>query len=339
MGLSLKSKEQQLAATTSLVTGAGGFIGSHLVQRLVRAGSNVRALVRYNSRNATGFLDELSDQERAKVEIFHGDICDSGLVYEAVKGCDYVFHLAALIGIPYSYVAPQSYVDVNVQGTLNVLNAARAHGVTRVLQTSTSEVYGSAQYVPMDEAHPLHPQSPYAATKVGADQLAMSYHLSFGLPVTVVRPFNTYGPRQSTRAVVPTVCVQAMQGDSLMLGNLTALRDLTYVEDTCSGFLHAAVSSEAIGEVVNLGTGDAVSVQQVVDQVASILGKTLHIKTDPARIRPEASEVTRLVSNNAKAKAKLQWEPEVGLESGLRSLLEWLGRNEHLYPHAKAYTI
>lgn len=308
-----------------LVTGAGGFIGSHLTERLLASGSKVRALVHYNSRNHKGHLDGC---EHPDLEVISGDVCDAHLMRSLVDGCAYVFHLAALIAIPYSYHAPASYVGVNVGGTLNLLHASQDLGVKRFLQTSTSEVYGSAQFVPMSEGHPLRPQSPYAATKVGADQLAASFFYSFGTPVTIVRPFNTYGPRQSLRAVLPTVCLQALRSHRLQLGNINSTRDLTFVDDTCAGFLHAATSPKALGETINLGLGKSYSVEEIVQMVARILGKELTIEVDAQRLRPAASEVDRLLSDNRKAGELLDWEPSIGIEQGLESMLAWLRDNQ-----------
>jgi NAD dependent epimerase/dehydratase len=308
----------------ALVTGAGGFIGSHLVEELVERGWDVRAFVRYNSQNSRHNLDLLAPAALSSVEVVTGDVADAFSVDRAVAGCDVVFHLAALIGIPYSYVAPSSYVATNVSGTLNVLEAARRHGVSRVIHTSTSETYGSAQYVPIDERHPLVGQSPYSATKIGADKLAESFHLSFGTPVTIVRPFNTYGPRQSLRAVIPTVIVQALTRDSLSLGSLDPMRDFTFVSDTVAGFLAAAESQRVVGETVNLGVGAAVSVRELVERVGALLGRRLLVAEDRARVRPERSEVSRLVSDNTKARELMDWRPAVGLDAGLERTLAYL---------------
>lgn len=308
----------------ALVTGAGGFIGSHLVEGLVERGYEVRAFVRYNSQNSRHNLELLAPAVLASLEVVAGDVADAFSVDRAVAGCDVVFHLAALIGIPYSYVAPSSYVATNVNGTLNVLEAARRHGVSRVIHTSTSETYGSAQYVPIDERHPLVGQSPYSATKIGADKLAESFHLSFGTPVTIVRPFNTYGPRQSLRAIIPTVIVQALTRDVLSLGSLEPMRDFTFVSDTVAGFLAAAHSESVIGETVNLGVGAAVSVREVVERVGALLGRRLLVTEDRARVRPQRSEVSRLVSDNTKARERMGWQPAVALDAGLEKTLAYL---------------
>lgn len=310
-----------------LVTGAGGFIGSHLVELLVRENYRVRAFVHYNSSNNWYNLEWLPKEILDEVEVVAGDIVDPYSVDAAVKGCSAVFHLAALIGIPYSYVAPASYVSVNVTGTLNVLEASRRHGVERVLHTSTSETYGTAQYVPIDEQHPLVGQSPYSATKIAADKLALSYYLSFDTPVTVVRPFNTFGPRQSMRAIIPTIIAQALTRDRLKLGSLDPVRDFTFVTDTARGFLAASLSDRVIGETVNLGVGEACSVRELVDMVGKLLGRELQVETDDRRVRPDNSEVLRLISNNTKARELMGWQPQVGLESGLEQTIQFIRQN------------
>ena len=307
----------------TLVTGAGGFIASHLVEKLVEQGHDVRAFVRYNSRNLWGWLED--SPCRNSVEIISGDVRDYDLVKSAVEGCETVFHLAALIGIPYSYVSPLAYVRTNVEGTYNILQAARECNVGRIIHTSTSEIYGTAQYVPIDEAHPVNPQSPYAASKASADFLALSYHRSFGLPVTVVRPFNTYGPRQSARAIIPTVISQILDGKkSLSLGNLTPTRDLTFVSDTVSGFLAAAVSPQTVGETVNLGTGSEISIGDLVAKIAYIMGREVKITSDEQRVRPAKSEVERLLSNPSKMSSLTGWRAEISLDEGLKRTVEWM---------------
>ena len=313
-----------LAGRPVLVTGAGGFIGGHLVERLVREGARVRALVRYNSRNERGTLDWLPRDGVADVETVLGDLRDAESVSEAVAGTEVVFHLGAQIAIPYSYVNPRDYVETNVTGTLNVALAARAHDVQRVVQTSTSEVYGTARQVPITEDHPLEPGSPYAATKVAADKLMDSFHRSFGLPVVVLRPFNTYGPRQSARAVIPTIISQALTDEPVRLGSLDPRRDLTFVTDTVDGFVRAATSDAAIGRTVQLGTEHDVSVGDIVQTVGEILGKKLEVVQDPDRVRPANSEVMRLISSPRLAQELLGWEPTVALEDGLRRTVEWV---------------
>jgi len=321
-----------------LVTGAAGFIGSHLVELLVREGCSVRAFVHYNSHGRWPHLEQLPPDIRSAVEIVPGDIADAGSVSKAVAGCQWVFHLAALIGIPYSYVAPASYVQTNVVGTLNVLDACRAHHVEHLIHTSTSETYGSAQYVPIDEKHPMVGQSPYSATKIGADKLAESYWLSFRTPVTTVRPFNTYGPRQSQRAIIPTIITQALAGGALKLGNLDPVRDLTFVTDTARGFLAAARAPQAVGEVVNLGVGQGPSVRDLVEKIGKLLGRSLEVEQDAARIRPGGSEVVRLISDNRKAQTLMQWTPQVDLEAGLAATIEHIRQYPHDYQN-RGYVI
>jgi len=314
-----------------LVTGAGGFIGSHLVEHLVRQGATVRALTHYNSANHWFNLERLPEDCRRDVEVFPGDIGDPALVDDAVRGCETVFHLAALIGIPYSYRARASYVATNVIGTANVLEACLRRDVGRLVHTSTSEVYGSAQYIPIDESHPLVAQSPYAASKIGADKLVESFWHSFSLPTVTIRPFNTYGPRQSARAIVPTIISQALHGNAISLGNASPVRDLTYVDDTVAGFIAGARHAPGQGEVVNLGTGEGISVEELVTRVGRVLGKTLEIVSDESRVRPAGSEVTRLVSNNAKAIELLRWRPTTTLEEGLERT------TTHIRSHLQEY--
>ncbi len=307
-----------------LVTGGAGFIGSHLTELLVTQTSRVRVLVHYNSLDRLGWIDHLPPQIKDSIEIFKGDIRDPNGVREAMKGCQTVFHLAALIGIPYSYHSPDTYVDTNVKGTLNVLQAARQLGVERVIHTSTSEVYGTARFVPITEEHPVNPQSPYAATKASADFLALSFHRSFGTPVTIVRPFNTYGPRQSTRAIIPSVITQLSEGDGrITLGSLHPTRDLTYVTDTARGFLLAAGSDAAVGEVVNLGTGHEITIGDLAGMIAGIMGKELRIGNAAERVRPERSEVERLCAGTAKMQRLTGWEPAFSLEKGLEATIGW----------------
>ena len=307
-----------------LVTGASGFIGSHLVELLVESGFEVRAFVHYNGAGNIYNLNYSPEQVRNNIEIVFGDIADPFSVNAAVEGCKYVFHLAALIGIPYSYVAPGSYVSTNVNGTLNVLEACRRHNVERLLHTSTSETYGSAQYVPIDEKHPLVGQSPYSASKIAADKLAESYWLSFELPVTTVRPFNTFGPRQSNRAVIPTIISQALAGGDVKLGSLTPIRDLTFVTDTANGFLAAARSDKVVGETVNLGVGSGDTIGELVNIVSALLERELNVITDDTRIRPDNSEVLELISDNRKAADMMSWRPEVSLKQGLSRTIEFI---------------
>jgi len=308
-----------------LVTGAGGFIGSHLTEQLVHKGASVRAFVHYNALGRWGWLDT-SDLIK-EIEVVPGDITDRDSISKALHGTDVVFHLAALIGIPYSYIAPRSYVDTNVIGTLNVLQSALDRNLDLVVHTSTSETYGSAQYVPIDEIHPLIGQSPYSATKIGADKLAESYHRSFDLPVVTVRPFNTYGPRQSARAVIPSIITQAMTQDMVKLGNLDPTRDLNYVLDTSAGFISAAEHPQALGEVINLGTGNEISIGDLARTIFRLLGKEGHIQTDDKRVRPGTSEVDRLCADITKAKKILHWEPEYTLEEGLQETIDWITEN------------
>ena len=321
-----------------LVTGAGGFIGGHLVERLVHEGAAVRALARYNSRNERGTLDWLDPDIVAEVDVVLGELRDIESVSAAVAGTEVVLHLGAQIAIPYSYVNPRDFFEVNVLGSLNVAQAALRAGVERVVHTSTSEIYGSAQTVPIVETHPLEPGSPYAASKLGADKLMDSWHRSYDLPVTILRPFNTYGPRQSARAVIPTIISQALAGSTLRLGSLHPRRDLTFVEDTVAGFVAAATAPAAVGRTIQLGTDHDVSVGDLVEMVAEVLGKELTVETDPARVRPEKSEVQRLISRPALARELLGWEPHVGLREGLSRTIEWIERNASRY-RADQYVI
>ncbi len=308
-----------MAGGRVLVTGAGGFIGSHLVETLLAAGHPVRAFVRYASHGKRGWLEGVTGD----LEVFAGDITDPRAVREAAKGCPRIFHLAALIGIPYSYIAPNSYVAVNIEGTLNVLEAARAEGCERVVVTSTSEVYGTARYTPIDEEHPLQAQSPYSATKIGADAIALSYHKAFGLPVCVVRPFNTYGPRQSARAIIPTVITQALHADVIRVGSRSPVRDMVYVGDTCAGFLALADSPACVGQVTNLATGVGVTVGELIERVVRIVGRNVPVIEAEERKRPEASEVFTLLGSAAKAKERAGWTARVGLDEGLTRAVEW----------------
>jgi NAD dependent epimerase/dehydratase len=321
---------------TVLVTGAGGFIGSHLTECLAEQSARVRAFVHYNALGSTGWLDK--SPWRDKIEILAGDICDRDSVRTAMQGAEVVFHLAALIAIPYSYRAPDSYVRTNVIGTLNVLQSARELGVGRVVHTSTSEVYGTARHVPIDEAHPLQGQSPYSASKIGADKMAEAFHLSFGLPVVTVRPFNTFGPRQSARAVIPTIISQALEGGVVRLGSLHPTRDLNFVSNTVDGFLRAALEPAAIGRTVNLGSGREISIGDLAALIGRIMDRRLEITSEDQRIRPERSEVERLLADNVLAASLLNWRPTVGLEEGLRRTIEWVKANRDKYCPQK-YTV
>jgi NAD dependent epimerase/dehydratase len=313
-----------------LVTGAAGFIGSHLVEECVERGYRVRAFVRYNSQNDWGWLE--SNAYRHEFEIYRGDIRDFDSVQKAITGCDVVFHLAALIGIPYSYVSPLAYIKTNVEGTYNVLEAGRQLETEKIVITSTSETYGTAQYVPIDEMHPLVGQSPYSASKIGADALALSYHKSFGLPVKIIRPFNTYGPRQSARAVITTIIVQLMTGaKSISLGNLQPTRDLTFVRDTVNGFLAVAECEKLTGDVANVGMNEEISIGSLLTEISELMGKRIEVKTESERIRPEKSEVERLRCDNHKIMSLTGWRPSYSLRKGLTATIEWLGANLSRY--------
>jgi NAD dependent epimerase/dehydratase len=313
-----------------LVTGAGGFIGSHLCERLVELGAGVRALVEYNSLGSWGWLDE--SQVRGELEVLPGDIRDRDSARAAAAGAEVVLHLAALIAIPWSYEAPAAYVETNVVGTLNMLRAAQDAGVELFVQTSTSEVYGTARYVPIDEAHPLQAQSPYAASKIGADKIAESFHLSFGLPVATLRPFNTYGPRQSARAVIPTILTQLLDGHAVALGNLTPTRDFTYVTDTVEAFVQVVDAADAaVGRVLNVGSEREIAIGDLVERIETLVEKRVPVERDEVRVRPEGSEVERLCANAAEARRVLGWEPGVTLDDGLTATAEWIGSNLERY--------
>jgi dTDP-glucose 4,6-dehydratase len=316
---------------TALVTGADGFIGSHLVEMLLRAGHHVKAMVWYRPDGGIGDLKFIDPSVLRDVEIFHGDVRDSDTLRRQMAGCDWVFHLAALIGIPYSFLTPEGYVEVNIGGTLNVLSVARDLGVSRVVHTSTSEVYGSAQKVPMDELHPLVAQSPYAATKIAADQLALSFFHAYELPVTIVRPFNTFGPRQSARAVIPQIICQVLSGnDAVHLGALTPTRDFNYVEDTARGLLAGATADNVAGEVINLGSGFEISIGDIATRIMHLMNVSLPIMTESVRLRPGTSEVLRLHSDNRRARLLLGWEPQLSgadrLDAGLERTIDWFRR-------------
>jgi len=318
-----------------LITGADGFIGSHLTESLIRKGYETKAFVLYNSFNSWGWLDHCDSEVKGKFEVFAGDIRDPHGVRKAMEGCDFVLHLAALIAIPYSYHSPDTYVDTNIKGTLNVVQAARDLEVEKVVHTSTSEVYGTARFVPITEDHPLQGQSPYSASKIGADQIAISFYNSFGTPVSIIRPFNTYGPRQSARAIIPTVIIQIVnKKQQIKLGSLHPTRDFNYVEDTVSGFVNALESDEAIGEVINLGSNFEISIGDTVKMIADVMGVEIEIKTEKQRLRPEKSEVERLLADNQKAKKLLSWEPSFGgnkgFRNGLTKTIKWFSNPEYL---------
>ena len=325
-----------LSGKRVLVTGAGGFIGSHLTERLVAEGADTRALVHYRSDGSRGWLD--ASPHKNEIEVVAGDVRDCEFVARAMCDRDVVFHLAALIGIPYSYDAPRSYVDTNVTGTLNILQAARDLNVERVVHTSTSEVYGSAQYAPIDEKHPLQAQSPYSASKIGADKLAEAFHLSFDLPVVTVRPFNTFGPRQSARAVIPTIISQCLISGSVKIGSLHPTRDLNFVANTVDGFLRASVSPKAVGQTVNLGSGSEISIGDLAKTIVRLIGGEVPIETDAARVRPQGSEVERLLADNTLARELLDWTPQVSLEEGLVQTVDWIRENLSRY-RANEYTV
>jgi NAD dependent epimerase/dehydratase len=312
-----------------LVTGAGGFVGSHLAERLVESGARVRALVHYNALGTWGWLDESS--KRNDIEVMAGDVCDRDSVSNAMQRIEIVFHLAALIAIPYSYQAPVSYVRTNVEGTLNILQVARETGVERLVHTSTSEVYGTAQYVPINEGHPLQGQSPYSASKIGADKLAEAFHLSFDLPLVIVRPFNTFGPRQSARAVVPTIITQCLGGHEVRLGNVQPTRDLNYVTNIVEGFVLAGHSPDALGQTINIGSGREISVGDLAQLIARLAGRPITVRCEEDRMRPPNSEVERLLADNTLARRLLHWEPTVGLEEGLVKTIDWIRDHQGRY--------
>ncbi|MCM1520329.1 MAG: NAD-dependent 4,6-dehydratase LegB [Lachnoclostridium sp.] len=311
-----------------LVTGADGFIGSHLVELLLSKGLQVRALCQYNSFNSWGWLD---GNNSPGLEVVTGDVRDPNLCRDIVKGCDTVFHLAALIAIPYSYVAPDSYVDTNIKGTLNICQACRDMGVNRLIVTSTSEVYGTARYVPIDEKHPRQPQSPYSATKIGADAIALSFHNAFELPVVIARPFNTYGPRQSARAIIPSIISQIASGKEVIkVGDLTPTRDFNFVADTAAGFLALAQAPDIEGREINIATGTEISMRDTLETIARVMGKEVEFVTDPDRLRPSGSEVFRLCGDNTLITTLTDWRPRYSLEEGLRITAEWFTRPENL---------
>ncbi len=322
---------------TVMLTGAGGFIGSHLIESLYEQGAHVRAFVRYNSRNDIGLLSMLSAACQSSVEIIGGDLRDLTAVQQAMRGSSHVFHLGALIAIPYSYLHPAEVVETNVIGTLNILLAARELGVERLVHTSTSEVYGTALQIPINESHPLQGQSPYSASKIGADKLVESFHLSYGLPVVTLRPFNTFGPRQSARAVIPSLITQALTQTKIHLGNLEATRDFTYVSDTVVGFLKIAQASDVEGQTINLGTGREIRIADLVEQVMKLVDRQVEIVIDRERLRPEKSEVQRLISDNSLALQKIGWSPQVSFEAGLQATFDWI--KDHLPRYSNQYVV
>ena len=315
----------------ALVTGAAGFVGSHLVEELIERGYEVRGFVRYTSTNSVGYLDELPATKRAAVEIIAGDLRDGEAIRQAAQGCDVIFHLAALVGIPYSYVHPLETIETNVMGTVNVLMAARDLGVGRLIHTSTSEVYGTALYVPIDEGHPLQGQSPYSASKIGAEKIVESFHASFNLPTTVIRPFNVYGPRQSTRAVIPTIITQALVKQEIRLGNFDATRDFTFVKDTVNGFIMASESDAAIGKTVNVGSNTEISIGEIAEKIIRLVGREVTLIQEEKRIRPTKSEVQRLWAENKLAKEIFGWQPQVSFDEGLQQTITWISHNLDKY--------
>jgi len=313
-----------------LVTGSSGFIGSHLTEKLVESGANVKAFVKYNFQNEWGWLE--NSPVKNDIGVFTGDIRDYDAVYSAVEDVDIIFHLAALIGIPYSYKSPLAYIKTNVEGTYNILQAARQHEIEKLVVTSTSETYGTAQYIPIDETHPLVGQSPYSASKISADQMAISYHRSFDLPVAIARPFNTYGPRQSARAIIPTIITQILSGQNkIKLGNLSPTRDFNYVKDTVNGFIQIAKSDKTIGEVTNVCSNSEISMQKTVDLIIKLINGDVEIIQDEKRIRPDKSEVDRLYGDNSKIKKLTDWESEYSLKEGLKETINWFENNLEYY--------
>lgn len=326
------------------VTGADGFIGSHLTEELVRLGHDVRAFVCYNSFNSLGWLDHSDANVKNSLDVFSGDIRDPHGVKTALKGCDIVLHLAALIAIPYSYYSPDSYVDTNIKGTLNILQASRELELEKLVHTSTSEVYGTARYVPIDEEHPLQGQSPYSASKIGADQLALSFFHSFNTPVAIIRPFNTYGPRQSARAVIPTIITQMLDGKSrIKLGAVTPTRDFNYINDTVAGFIAVTEADASVGEVINIGSGYEISIEEIAEMIAGEMGQDIDLVCDENRLRPAGSEVERLCADNGKAERLLGWTPSYfgrgGLIKGVRETIAWFTKPENRKYYSTRYTI
>ena len=321
-----------------LVTGAGGFVGSHLVERLIDHGCQVRCFIRYNSRNNYGLLQDIPSEKTAQLDIVAGDLRDANAVYKSMRGVDVVFHLGSLIAIPYSYLHPTEVIETNVTGTLNVMLAARDHKVDKLVHTSTSEVYGTALYVPIDEKHPLQAQSPYSASKIGADKIVESFYDSYALPVTTIRPFNIYGPRQSARAVIPSIITQALTQEKVCLGNLTPTRDYTYLTDTVEAFIKIAESDDTVGQTFNVGSNLEISIGGLAEKILELTGKDIEIVQDEKRMRPEKSEVERLLADNTAARKTFGWEPSISLEDGLQQTIDWISSNVHMYK-ARGYVI
>ena len=323
-----------------LITGSDGFVGSHLVERLLEENCNIRAFVFYNSSNKWGWLDSLEKEQLNKINVITGDIRDYNMVNKTVKGVDIVCHLAALIGIPYSYIAPESYIDTNVKGTLNIIQAAKINNVKKVIITSTSETYGSALYVPIDEKHPYQPQSPYSASKIAADAIALSYYNSFNTPVSIIRPFNIYGPRQSARAVIPTIITQILQKtDKIELGNLTSTRDFTYVKDTCEAYVKSIKTDNIEGEIINIGNSKEISIKDLAEKIKDLMHSNAEIKSRTERKRIKSSEVNRLNADNSKALRILNWKPIYSLDDGLKLTIEWFSKKENLDFYKLGYNI
>ena len=314
-----------------LVTGAGGFMGSHLTEHLGELGAKVKAFVRYNSRNDWGLLELLPKEKLDEIEVIMGDLRDSEAIRQAAKDTEIIFHLGSIIAIPYSYIHPREAIETNVIGALNVLTSARESGIEKVIHTSTSEVYGTAQYVPIDEKHPLQGQSPYSASKIGADMIAESFYRSFEIPVAIIMPFNTFGPRQSARAVIPTIISEVLTKDQIFLGSLHPTRDYTYIDDVIEAFIKVAESPNSVGEVINIGSNFEISIGDIARKVIAVMGKNKEIVTDPKRIRPEKSEVQRLWCDNAKAKKLLGWQPKISFDEGLERTIKWMSDNLSLY--------
>jgi NAD dependent epimerase/dehydratase len=326
-----RGRTMKLKTKRVLVTGAGGFIGSHLTEHLVNLAANVKAFVRYNSRNDWGLLELLPKEKLDKVEVITGDLKDVDAIRQAAEDVDIIFHLGSLIAIPYSYLHPRETIETNIIGTLNVLTAAREEGIEKVIHTSTSEVYGTAKYIPIDENHPLQGQSPYSASKIGADKIAESFFRSYDLPVSIIRPFNTFGPRQSARAVIPTIIAQALRRKKIVLGSLHPTRDYTYIEDLVEAFINVAESSKSVGEVINIGSNFEIPIGDLARKIVSLIGRNVEIVTDHSRIRPEKSEVERLWCDNKKARELLGWTSKTSLDDGLKTTIEWILDNIRLY--------